>query len=121
MKYVLIVMMAAGWFCIAMAAFAQSTAPQATPSPAASSPAAPNPAPLSPAPSAATTGTPGAAAGGKRAGCLTGVQDKKGQDRQDQMQLCMAQARVECLKQAIDQKVANAQRKDFMKTCMQEE
>jgi hypothetical protein len=37
------------------------------------------------------------------------------------MQLCLAQARVECLKQAIDQKIANAQRRDFVKGCMNEE
>jgi len=109
MKYVLGVMMAAGWFCIAMAAFAQSTAPQATPGPA-----------TSPAPAAAPATSSGAA-GGKRAGCLTEVQGKQGQDRQDQMQLCMAQARVDCLKQAIDQKVVGQKRRDFIKTCMREE
>ena len=42
----------------------------------------------------------------------------KGQERQDQMQLCMAQAHLDCLKQAIDQKVVGPQRRDFMKTCM---
>ena len=31
MKYFLSAVMAAGWFCIAMAVFAQSTAPSATP------------------------------------------------------------------------------------------
>ena len=108
MKYVLSVMLAAGFFCIAMAAFAQSAAPQATPSPAAA--AAP-----------ATTSAPNAAAAGKRAGCLTAVQGQAGQDRQDQMQLCMAQAHVDCLKQAIDQKVVGEPRKDFIKTCMREE
>ncbi len=110
MKYVLSVMMAAGWFCLAMAAFAQSTAPQATPNPAPQANSSPAPAP------AATSSS-----GGKRAGCLTAAQGKQGQDRQDQMQLCMAQARVDCLKQAIDQKVVGQQRKDFIKTCMKEE
>ena len=104
MKYVLSVMMAAGWFCLAIAAFAQSTAPQATPNPA---------------PAAAATSS--SATGGKRAGCLTEVQGKQGQDRQDQMQLCMAQARVDCLKQAIDQKLVGQPRKDFIKSCMREE
>ena len=37
------------------------------------------------------------------------------------MQLCLAEARVDCLKQAIDQKVANAQRRDFVRNCMKEE
>ena len=113
MKYVRGAMMAAGFFCIAVAALAQSTTPQATPTPA------PSAAPA--ATGAPATGTTGKTGGGKRAGCLTSVQGKQGQDRQDQMQLCLAQARVDCLKQAIDQKVANAQRKDFVKTCMQEE
>ncbi len=104
MKYVLSIMMAAGWFCLAIAAFAQSTATQTTPNPA---------------PAAAATSS--SAAGGKRAGCLTEVQGKQGQDRQDQMQLCMAQARVDCLKQAIDQKLVGQPRKDFIKNCMREE
>jgi hypothetical protein len=108
MKYVLSVMMATGWFCIAMAAFAQSTAPQVTQGAA-------------PAAAPAAANAPGAAAGGKRAGCVTAVQGKQGQDRQDQMQLCMAQAHVDCLKQAIDQKVVGQPRKDFIKTCMREE
>jgi hypothetical protein len=34
------------------------------------------------------------------------------------MQLCMAQARVDCLKQAIDQKVVGETRKTFIKTCV---
>jgi hypothetical protein len=29
----------------------------------------------------------------------------KGQERRDQIQLCVAQARIDCLKQAIDQKI----------------
>src|SRR5689334_9235016 len=106
MKYVLSVMMATGWFCIAMAAFAQSTAPQTTPNPAPQANSSP-----APAAAPATTSAPNAAAGGKRAGCVTAVQGKQGQDRQDQMQLCMAQAHVDCLKQAIDQKVVGQPRK----------
>jgi hypothetical protein len=42
----------------------------------------------------------------------------KGQERHDQMQLCMAQAHLDCVKQAIDQKVVGPQRRDFMKTCV---
>jgi hypothetical protein len=107
MKYFLSAVMAAGWLCLAVAAFAQSTStPQATPTPA---PAA------SPAPANPSTG---AAGGGKRAECLVAAQGKKGQDRQDTMQLCMAQAHVDCLKQAIDQTVVGPQRKDFIKNCM---
>ncbi len=108
MKYFLSAVMAAGWLCLAMAAFAQSTTPSATPSPApAAAPANPSSGP--------------AAGGGKRGDCLVTVQGKKGQDRQDEMQLCMAQGHVDCLKQAIDQKVVGPQRKDFIKNCMREE
>ena len=53
-----------------------------------------------------------ATGGGKRAECLVAVQGKKGQDRQDELQLCLAQGHVDCLKQAIDQKVVGPQRKD---------
>ena len=68
--------------------------------------------------------TPSAAPGAvpvpatKRVTCLGSTQNLKGQDKRDQMQLCMAQARVDCLKQAIDQKVAGEPRKSFIKTCM---
>ena len=108
MKYFLSAVMAAGWLCLAMAAFAQSTPPSASPSPA---PAA--------APANPSSGSP--AGGGKRGDCLITVQGKKGQERQDEMQLCLAQAHVDCLKQAIDQKVVGPQRKDFIKNCMREE
>ena len=121
MKYGLSIMMAAGWLCLAMAAFAQSTAPQATPTaPEGTQRPAPSVAP-SPATAAAPAASPSAGAGGKRAECLSAVQGKKGQDRQDQLQLCMAQGHVDCLKQAIDQKVVGPQRKEFIKNCMREE
>jgi hypothetical protein len=55
---------------------------------------------------------------GKRAACQAAAQGMKGQERHDQMQLCMAQAHLDCVKQAIDQKVVGSQRRDFMKTCM---
>jgi hypothetical protein len=54
---------------------------------------------------------------GKRFACHTASQGLKGQDQRDQMQLCMAQARIDCLKQAIDQKIVGPPRKDFVKTC----
>jgi hypothetical protein len=43
----------------------------------------------------------------------------RGQDRRDQVQLCIAQARVDCLKQAIDQKLVGTERKDFVKNCVE--
>jgi len=54
----------------------------------------------------------------KRVGCLGSTQNLKGQDKRDQMQLCMAQARLDCLKQAIDQKVIGDARKSAIKTCV---
>ncbi|MDN5003685.1 hypothetical protein ACFQZO_22885 [Bradyrhizobium sp. GCM10027634] len=54
----------------------------------------------------------------KRMACLGSTQGLKGQDKRDQMQLCMAQARLDCLKQAIDQKVVGEARKSAIKTCV---
>lgn len=54
----------------------------------------------------------------KRVTCLATTQNLKGQDKRDQMQLCMTQARVDCLKQAIDQKIVGEPRKNFIKTCV---
>lgn len=54
----------------------------------------------------------------KRVGCLATTQSLTGQDKRDQMQLCMAQARLDCLKQAIDQKVVGEARKSAIKTCV---
>ena len=34
------------------------------------------------------------------------------------MQLCMAQAHLDCLKQAIDQKIVGPQRREFVRTCV---
>jgi hypothetical protein len=101
MKYLLRVMIAAGSLSLATAGLAQS-ANTAPPAPAAQDNQAPAASP----------------AGGKRSACQTSAQGMKGQERQDQMQLCMAQAHLDCLKQAIDQKIVGPQRRDFMKTCM---
>ena len=56
----------------------------------------------------------------KRVTCLATTQNLKGQDKRDQMQLCMAQGRVDCLKQAIDQKLVGEARKSAIKTCVGE-
>jgi hypothetical protein len=100
MKYLLRVMIAAGSLSLATAGLAQSANT------------------ASPAPAAQDNQAPTATAGGKRSACQTSAQGMKGQERQDQMQLCMAQAHLDCLKQAIDQKIVGPQRRDFMKTCM---
>jgi hypothetical protein len=54
----------------------------------------------------------------KRMACATAARATKGQEHQDQMQLCMAQAHLDCLKQAIDQKITGDERKEFMRTCI---
>lgn len=56
--------------------------------------------------------------GGKRAACQAASQGVKGQERRDQLQLCMAQAHLDCLKQAIDQKIVGPQRRDFVRNCV---
>jgi hypothetical protein len=112
MRLLLSAVAAAGSLVFASAAVAQST-PPATPSsppqPATASPAVPvNPAAAVPV------------ASGKRFACQAASQALKGQERADQMQLCMAQARLDCLKQAIDQKIVGPQRRDFVKGCVQD-
>jgi hypothetical protein len=54
----------------------------------------------------------------KRMACVTATHGTSGQEHQDQMQLCMAQAHLDCLKQAIDQKVTGDERKEFVRTCV---
>ena len=67
---------------------------------------------------------PGAAAGQaaptKREACKVDAKSLRGasQDRVDQYQLCMAQARTDCLKDAIARKIVGAERKEFVKTCI---
>jgi hypothetical protein len=79
---------------------------QSSPAPAPAAPAAVNPAaPAVPVPS------------GKRLACRTASLGMTGQEQKDQMQVCMMQARLDCLKQAIDQKIVGPQRKDFVKSC----
>jgi hypothetical protein len=101
-RYLLSAMIAVGTLGVAIAAFAQSGAP--TPMPAVQTNAAPA-APVSPS---------------KRFACRAASQAAQGQERQDQMQLCMAQARMDCLKQAVDQKIVGPQRRDFIQTCVGE-
>ena len=57
----------------------------------------------------------------KRAACEASTQAPKGQNKRDQMQLCLAQARIDCLKQAVDQKMFGKQRTDFVRSCMGEQ
>ncbi|HEY0235968.1 MAG TPA: hypothetical protein VGC86_13080 [Afipia sp.] len=58
---------------------------------------------------------------GKRDMCRQSVHSKKlgRRETRDQLQLCVAQARLECLQQAIEQKVrTGTQRRVFVKSCL---
>jgi hypothetical protein len=99
----------AATFFVALAGAAhaqQSPAPGAAKSPPAAPAAAGNPPPAAPS---ATT---------KRAACESASANAKGQDRRDQMQLCLAQARIDCLRQAVDQKIIGSERRDFVRSCV---
>jgi len=99
---------------LAVAAFAQSTpAPTETPAPTASP---------APAPSSTQASNSGAAVpvqSSKIYACQIAAQGAKGQERRDLMQVCIAEARLDCLKQAIAQKVVGPQRVEFVKNCLQ--
>ena len=76
--------------------------------------------PASP-PSASPSGAAaGQGAPTKREACKVDAKSLRGasQDRVDQYQLCMAQARTDCLKDAIARKIVGAERKEFVKTCI---
>jgi hypothetical protein len=88
---------------VALAALAQSSPPNPTPPPVQT-----NNAPTAPV------------AESRLFACQTAVKGLQGQERQDQMQLCRAQAHLDCLKQAIDQKIVGPQRRDFLRSCMQQ-
>jgi hypothetical protein len=110
MKFLLSAIVAVGSLALAITAFAQSSGP------APSTPSSPSPSP----PAVVQTNTAPAApvAPSKRFACQAAAQGLKGQERQDQMQLCIAQARLDCLKQAIDQKIVGPQRREFVQNCV---
>ncbi|HMN73374.1 MAG TPA: hypothetical protein PKA55_16050 [Rhodoblastus sp.] len=54
----------------------------------------------------------------KRANCRAQASSLRGPERADSMQLCMEEARLDCLKQAIAEKVVGAARKDYLKSCV---
>ena len=92
----------------------------------AQTPSAPSAGPLATSgPSAPTADLPSSSAApipvpsGKRFACAAASSGLKGQERRDQMQVCLVQARLDCLKQAIDQKIVGPQRKEFLKSCVQ--
>jgi hypothetical protein len=114
MKFLLSAIVVVGSLALAIAAFAQSsgTAPSPSPSPSAS------PQPSPPVVVQSNTAPAAPVAPSKRFACQAAAQGLKGQERQDQMQLCMEQARLDCLKQAIDQKIVSPQRREFVRNCV---
>jgi len=60
------------------------------------------------------------AASNKRAECRQKLQQQglHGRELQDQVALCLADARKGCLKDAIDQKISGPERKTFVRNCM---
>jgi hypothetical protein len=57
---------------------------------------------------------------GKRESCRQSVASKnlKRAESRDQLQLCVAKARLDCLQQAIDAKYRGAARRVFVKSCV---
>jgi hypothetical protein len=104
MRFLLGAVTAIATLGLALAALAQSSSPN----------------PTSP-PSVQTNSAPAApVVESKLFACQTAVKGLQGQERQDQVQLCRAQAHLDCLKQAVDQKIVGPQRRDFLRSCMQQ-
>lgn len=57
---------------------------------------------------------------GKRESCrqIVGSRHLGKHQARDQMQLCVARARVECLQQAVDQKLRGSARRVYVKSCV---
>lgn len=56
----------------------------------------------------------------KREACLAAVAAKgsRGAERVDEMQICMAEGRLDCVKRAVAEKVPPADRRAYLKVCM---
>ena len=106
-----------GVFAVASALVAiEALAQSAAPNPPSASPAASSSAPV-----VQTVTAPAAPVNpSRRFICRAAAQKYQGQDRVDQMQLCMAKAHLDCLRQAVEQKVVGPQRKDFVQNCVGE-
>jgi hypothetical protein len=61
-----------------------------------------------------------AAGGTKREACKMDAKSQTGakQDKIDDYQVCLVQARLDCLKEAIAKKIVGSARKDYVKTCI---
>lgn len=56
----------------------------------------------------------------KRDDCRAQIKQQglKAQAASDSIQICMAQARLDCTKDAVSRNLPNAQRRDFIRTCV---
>ena len=56
----------------------------------------------------------------RREACRSAVKQQglKAQAASDQIQICLAQARLDCTKEAVTQAVPNAGRRDYIRTCV---
>ena len=113
MKRYILFMIAATMLAVSSASLAQ-TAPQ--PAPEASPPAPDTSQPANAPARAKPTPNPGDAL--RRSACREKVdQSLKGPDLNDAMLVCVAEARLDCLKQAVADKVRGKKREAFMGTC----
>ena len=111
MRHLLGGLLMAGFLVVAIEALAQSASP--SPNPPSANP------PSTSAPVVQTVTAPAAPVNpSRRFICRAASQKYQGQERADQMQLCVEQARLDCLRQAIDQKVVGPQRRDFVQNCV---
>ena len=72
-------------------------------------------------PSAPTAISPAPSTGpSKGAACREAARGSgvRGAELQDQVAICVAEAHLDCLKQAIAQKIRGSQRQPFIKSCM---
>ena len=94
--------------------FASAAHAQQATSPA---PGAARPSPAAPASTGNSLATAPSATS-KREVCESASANLEGRERHDQMQLCLAQARIDCGRQAVDQKIMGPQRQDFVRACV---
>lgn len=119
MRFVIVVATSAALSVSAFAQPAETGGSPPTPTPPASSQPSNNPAPTPTGPAGGQSSNNPAP--NKYAECRKKARDQNlsGADLRDHMQICILEARLNCLKQAVDQKVrAGRPRRQFMRRCM---
>jgi hypothetical protein len=111
------IVIAAALIGFTAAALAQTTPPPATapsdaPPAAGGAPGSGTPSPSTPGPSTPSASTP-------PVDCRGQAQSKglRGQAARDAMEICMAEQRLACTKEAVEKKVIGAARRDFIVSC----